>query len=70
VINQLGYFTIIGRKVQLYVKRNVRSFRSWESKLPELPESIYNLLSNCTLNLAEPGAESKRKPPVIPQEAG
>jgi hypothetical protein len=60
-----GYITHERRKEELYAKRNVRSFRLWGNRLPELPESIYNLLSNCTLNLAEPGAESKRKPPVI-----
>jgi hypothetical protein len=56
-------------KVRLWVAGNDESFRLSGIRLPELPESIFNLLPNCTLDLAELGAESKRKPPVDHQEA-
>ena len=58
------YINITVGNERLYVSRNSASFRLSEIGLPALPESIYNLLPNCTLDLAKPGAESKRKPPL------
>ena len=69
VSSRESYITITREEEQLYAERKLQVISPMDTRSPELPESIYNLLSSCTLNLAEPGAESKRKPPVKNQEA-
>ena len=70
VICLKGYIIMRGRKAELCTMKNARTFRRSDAGLPELPESIHNLLSICTLNLESPGAASKRKPPLINRRRG